>query len=151
MRACLVTDLEPLSVGANVNNKRIYKSKLVDEFNNQGVSFEGVPFSTSLYSKIIYIHLKKTALDVDNMSKLLVDAFKGTMYVDDDIINHRVCSKISFYDINPRELNITILPKEIFVRFDKYIAKESKHILYYEIGDFSESMVYVGGERNETR
>ena len=41
------------------------------------------------------------------------------------------------------------LPSVVAKRFDKYMNEGSEHILYYEIGNFKESMVYVGGDRYE--
>lgn len=146
MLACFLTNTRPRSIQAD--RVQIYKERLIDEFHNQGLSFTGTPYSSPLYSKVIYIHLRKTDIDVDNMSKPLVDAFKGILYRDDKIINHRVCSKISLNDIDSYELNLAALPTEIAEKFDKYLAENSDHILYYEIGEFSESMVYVGGEKS---
>ena len=131
----------------NVQN---YKKRLIEEFKNQGISFPGTPFSSALYSKIIYIHLAKTDIDVDNLSKPLVDAFKGIFYDDDGVINHRVCSKISYDDFIAYEINLKSLPSEIIERFDTYLEGKNEHILYFEIGNFSKSMVYIGGERDET-
>ena len=148
MLACFVTNICPRSIQAQGVQK--YKKNLIEEFNNQRVSFKGTPFSSALYSKIIYIHLAKTDIDVDNLSKPLVDAFKGILYDDDIIINHRVCSKISYNDFIAYEINIESLPSEIIERFDGYLEEKSEHILYFEIGNFSESMVYIGGEKDET-
>ena len=148
MLACLVTDLTPLSIQAS--KLQGYKKRLLKEFQAQRISFSGIPFSFSLYSKVIYIHLRHTSLDVDNMSKPIVDAFNGVLYTDDKIINHRVCSKISFDDLGSYELDLKALPPEILERFDKYLSRGSEHILYYEIGKFNETMVYIGGEKHET-
>jgi len=142
--ACFVTNMRPRSIQAEGVQK--YKTNLIEEFKNQGISFHGSPFSSALYSKIIYIHLARADIDVDNMSKPLVDAFKGILYVDDIVINHRVCSKISYNDFIEYEMNLTSLPTQVIERFDKYLEEKSEHILYFEIGHFSKSMVYIGGE-----
>jgi len=146
--ACFVTNMRPRSIQAIGVQK--YKANLIEEFNKQGISFPGTPFSSALYSKIIYIHLTTTDIDVDNMSKPLVDAFKGIFYVDDIKINHRVCSKISYKDFIEYEMNLTSLPSQVIERFDKYLEEKSEHILYFEIGYFSKSMLYIGGEKSET-
>lgn len=148
MLACLVTDLSPRSIQSEKLDK--YKTRIIDVYKSQGFCVDGVPFSTPLYSKVIYIHLHQTTIDVDNMSKPLVDAFKGILYDDDKIINHRVCSKISLSDLDSYELNLTVLPAKIAEKLDELFSLSSEHILYYEIGNFSESMVYMGGERYET-
>jgi len=66
------------------------------------------------------------------------------------MINHRVCSKIFYDDFISYGINLKSLPSEVIERFDKYLEEKSEHILYFEIGNFSESMVYIGGERDET-
>lgn len=142
MLACLVTDLQPRSIQAK--NVQKYKTRLVDEFQKQGYSVSGVPFAEILYSKVIYIHVGKTNLDVDNLSKPLVDAFSGLIYDDDSTINHRVCSKISFNEIESYELNLAALPSKIAERFEELLDEKSNHIIYYEVGRFSEDMVFVG-------
>jgi len=147
MLACLITNQAPRSIQSR--NLPQYKKYLINEFHHHGYSSSEKPFSFSLYSKVIYIHRsRKAPVDVDNMSKPLVDAFNGIIYSDDNIINHRVCSKISRHDINAYELNLTVLPDAVAEKFDEYLENDSEHILYYEVGTFSESMVFAGAENS---
>jgi hypothetical protein len=126
-----------------------YKQGLAEDFEEYVPLFPDLPSGGALYSKVIYIHAKTTTMDVDNMSKPLVDAFIGTIYTDDNIINHRVCSKISFNDLDACELNLSKLPSEVAEKFSELISAKSEHILYYEVGHFTGSMVCIGGAENE--
>jgi len=151
MLACFVTDIRPRSSqGGRRGRLESYKQRLAEDFHNQGTIFSEAPFSLPLYSKVIYIHLRDTDLDVDNMSKPIIDAFNGIMYTDDKIIKHMVCSKISFNEFEFYNLNLKGLPAEVIDRFDTYLEEKSEHILYYEIGVFSESMVFIGRQDGET-
>ncbi len=110
------------------------------------MKYPQIPIEDNIYSKIIYIHQKKIDIDVDNMSKPFVDAFKGIIYKDDNIINHRVCSRIWLKDFQSYEIDIFKLPDEIAEKFSNLIEEGAEHIVYYEIGEFSQSMIKIGAD-----
>jgi len=145
---CFVSQLKPLSIQSHNHEK--YKKKLLEEFNEYKYLYKNLPLDESLYSKIIYIHSERADIDVDNMSKPFVDAFRGAIYPDDGIINHRICSKISLDELEIFELNIGLLPDVIADKYIEYSENNSKHIVYYEVGAFTPKMVFIGGEDNET-
>ena len=150
MMVCFVSGQQPISIQAKSFQK--YKQRLKKEFEQYKNIFHNMPITENIYSKIIYIHSNSnvSSLDVDNMSKPIVDAFKGTIYLDDNIINHRICSKIKFDDLASYELQSNLLPIEISEKLDELIMNKSPHIIYFEIGLFSPDMVFFGGVRNET-
>lgn len=139
---CFVSNLKPVSIQASgVQN---YKRRLINEFDNFKTIFTEIPLRNDLYSKIIYMHSKKTDIDVDNMSKPFVDAFKNIIYPDDNIINHRICSKIKLDDFMTFDLNLSILPDEVAEKFDELLQNGDEHIVYFEVGNFKNSMVRIG-------
>ena len=148
MIVCFVSGQKPKSIQAEGVAK--YKQRLQQEFGYYKSLFPNLPISESIYSKIIYIHANSSDIDVDNMSKPFVDAFKGIIYPDDNIINHRVCSKIRFDNLESYELQVDLLPIEIVEKLDSLIIDKSPHIIYFEIGLFSPNMVFFGGVRDET-
>ena len=145
-----MSEQKPLSVQAKPANLEKYKKRLKLEFSEYEDIFPGLPLSTSLYSKIIYIHLQPTNADIDNISKPFVDTFKGIIYPDDNIINHRICSKIKFDDFNSYELQIDLLPDKIAKKLDFLLMEKRPHIVYYEIDKFSPDMVFFGGAKYAT-
>lgn len=141
---CFISNLKPFSIQAAGCQK--YKERLIAEFEPYKLKYPQIPIEDNIYSKIIYIHQKKIDIDVDNMSKPFVDAFKGIIYKDDNIINHRVCSKIWLKDFQSYEIDIFKLPDEIAEKFSNLIEEGAEHIVYYEIGEFSQSMIKIGAD-----
>ena len=141
---CFVSKYKPLSIQARKKEK--YKKRLQEEFEEFKDIYHELPLSGSLYSKIIYIHKRKTDTDVDNISKPFVDAFKGIIYLDDDIINHRICTKIKLEDMTYCEIKLNNLPEKVAEKLDEYLSNEEEHIVYYEIGKFSNNLVSIGDE-----
>jgi len=150
MMVCFVSDQKPLSVQSkNKMRSGGYRQRLIQEFYNQRASFPDLPITETIYSKVIYVHSKASTLDVDNMSKPIIDAFKGIIYADDYMINHRICSKIKFDDFEAYEFQLDLLPIEIVEKLDRLISEKSPHIVYFEVGLFSPDMVRFGGVQNE--
>ena len=83
---------------------------------------------------------------MDNLSKPFIDAFSDIIYSDDNIINHRICSKIALETLSFIELNMSNYPDQIAEKFDEYLGSNSDHILYFEVGEFKNNMVRFGGE-----
>ena len=144
---CFVSGQKPKSIQAG-GGVGAYKQRLQQEFEQYKGIFSNLPLTDNLYSKIIYIHANSSEIDVDNMSKPFVDAFKGIIYPDDNIINHRICSKIKFDDLDLYELQIDLLPIEVIEELDRLITDKNPHISYFEIGVFSPEMVFFGGVKN---
>lgn len=142
-----VSGLRPYSVQASSSRLEKYKIKLQEEFLEFKSVYPTLPLTQDLYSKIIYIHSSGTDLDVDNMSKPFVDAFRGIIYPDDSTINHRVCSKIKFDDFTSCEIRLDVMPVEVSTRLDELISEKSRHILYFEVGAFLQDMVFIGGKK----
>lgn len=122
--------------------------RLVNDFEKFKLIYKNIPVSSSIYSKIIYIHLRKTDIDVDNMSKPFIDAFRNIIYTDDSVIDHRICTKISYEDFETIDIDISSLPDKVLNEFDNLIQNRAEHILYFEVGDFNNSMIKVGEEND---
>ncbi len=139
---CFVSSRKPLSMQAT--HKRIYQQNLMTDFSSYAPLYPEIPLQNELYSKLIYIYSRDCDIDVDNMSKPFIDAFRTVIYTDDCIINHRICSKIHLSDYDTIEINIDMLPDKIISTLDKMIQTGENHILYFEVGDFSANMVRIG-------
>lgn len=142
-----ITNRCPLSY--NSKNRSRYQDILRTDFSNFISQYPSIPLNASLYSKIIYIYKPRRnneILDVDNLSKLIVDAFNNIIYKDDKIIEHRICSKIKRENLDMIKININNLPEKIFEKWEEYIESDCEHILYFEVGEFKNEMVKFGGE-----
>ncbi|OEF98275.1 RusA family crossover junction endodeoxyribonuclease [Desulfuribacillus alkaliarsenatis] len=139
---CFVSALKPFSIQSKGYQK--YKQRLIEEFKPYKSMYAELPLRENIYSKIIYIHSKKTDIDVDNMSKPFVDAFRGIIYPDDNTINHRICSKIMLEDFQTYEISIDDIPSEIAEKFNELLENGSEHIVYYEVNKFCKNMVCIG-------
>ena len=139
---CFVSALKPFSIQSKGYQK--YKQRLIEEFELYKSMYPELPLEENIYSKLIYIHSKKTDIDVDNMSKPFVDAFRGIIYPDDNAINHRISSKIMLEDFQTYEISIDRISNEIAEKFNELLENGSEHIVYYEIGKFAKNMIYIG-------
>ena len=146
---CFVSKYRPVSIQAR--NTERYKERLQEEFKEFRDIYPDLPLGEPLYSKIVYIHKRKTDIDVDKMSKPFVDAFRGIIYSDDNIINHRICTKIRLEDMAYCEIKLDNLPEKVAEKLDEYLSNGEEHIVYYEIGKFSNNLVSIGDEWNEIR
>ncbi len=144
-----VSDQEPRSIQADSRHRQAYMARLQREFSEISSLYPFLPLEQELYSKLIYIHFSKTNIDVDNMSKPFVDAFKEIIYSDDALINHRVCSKIKFMDFFPREIRLDSFPGIVAAKLNDMIIKRSQHILYFEVGLFSSDMIVIGDKHED--
>lgn len=141
-----VTNIRPISYN-NTKNKKIYQEKLTKDFNEFAGLYSNIPLTLPLYSKVIYIHKNQhTLLDVDNLSKPFIDAFPNVIYSDDNLINHRICSKITKETFSLLEFEMSNYPDKIAEKLDEYLSNGSEHILYFEVGEFKNEMVKFGGE-----
>ena len=76
-----ITNRCPLSY--NSKNRSRYQDILRTDFSNFISQYPSIPLNASLYSKIIYIYKPRRnneILDVDNLSKPIVDAFNNIIY-----------------------------------------------------------------------
>ena len=147
MKVCFISTQQPRSVQAEHVSQ--YKKRLKQEFEDFKYLFPDIPIDENIYSKLVYIHTKPSGLDVDNISKPFVDTFKGILYPDDNIINHRICSKIRFDEFESYEFQLDLLPIDVSEKLDDLISKKSPHIVYFEIGLFSPKMISFGGVKDE--
>jgi hypothetical protein len=123
-----------------------FQQKLRDDF-EANFEYDDLPLSIPLYTKILYIYKEKKGdkLDVDNMSKPIVDAFKNIIYSDDNIINHRICSKIERSALDIVEIEETQLPRDITEKLIEFFRRDLDHILLFEVGVFTQDMIKFAG------
>ena len=91
--------------------------------------------------------MNREVLDVDNLSKPIIDAFSGIIYVDDNSINHRICTKIKLEALDISELDLTCLPDEVMEKIIELFDNGCDDILYFEVGLFDSNMVKFGGKQ----
>ena len=125
----------------NARSCQIYKNKLVSEFERN--NFSGVPFEGILYARIYYFYSVKCFIDVDNLSKPAIDAFKGKAYLDDCALAFRASAKIDLRETNITEFDCTKIPENVFQdMLDVWDVIEN--FLYIEIGFFANDMIIFG-------
>lgn len=147
-----VTDRKPKSYNAKNKKKNAYKKGLQQEFEEIRSIYGNLPLDKPLYSKVIYIYnANKDSPDIDNLSKPLIDAFSGIIYSDDNIINHRICTRVKLDSLDISEINLSLFPNEAAEKLVQCFDLHSENIIYLEIGDFRQDMIRFGGEQREVR
>lgn len=141
---CFVTNIRPLSY--NAKRKGPYQRKLVEEYEKKFKDlYPEVPLSGDLAIRIIYIHKdKKENFDVDNLSKPLVDAFRGILYDDDNLIIHRECTKIHVDDKDKININYAGISTDVAQQLNEYFENDESHIIYFEIDEFRYNDIKIG-------
>jgi len=142
-----VCNRKPLSIQSK--HKAAFQNAIISDFSKYMTLYPDLPLHNNLYTKVVYIYSKATDIDVDNMSKPLVDAFRNIIYPDDNIISHRICSKILLSEYSTIELNLDSLPEVVILELDRLLESGAEHILYFEVGQFNPNMVQIG-EHHET-
>lgn len=142
---CFVKDKRPISY--NSKKKSTYQRELKKAFESYKAFYSQLPLEGELSSNIVYFYRdQKGTLDVDNLSKPFIDAFSGIIYHDDSQIKHRECSCVSLRCDQNFEINYSGLKEKTAKKLEDYINKGAKHILYFEVGDFSLKQVKIGGQ-----
>ena len=147
MNIYYVTNKRPLSHnrrGSDPNQKEEFKKEFLDTY---GHLYTGLPIEEkTLQSNIVYIHQQRQGCipDVDNLSKPIVDAFSGVIYVDDSQIIRRSASIIALKDFDFVSVDATNMPTEILEAFGKYYEEKESNIIYFEVGEFDASQIRIG-------
>ena len=94
----------------------------------------------------MYIHQQRQGCipDVDNLSKPIVDAFSGVIYVDDSQVIRRSASIIALKDFDFVAVDATNMPIEILEAFENYYENNESNIIYFEVGEFDASQIRIG-------
>ena len=132
-------DEKPLS-----HNKRgvaAYKNKLVSDFNSKFAhhySCLPFPIGLDLQTDILYIDGVKSdanRMDIDNLSKPLIDCFTGVIYSDDKQIVRRTATryKNSSYDLT--ELDFTDIPQDIYLVVANAFFSNKEHIVVLKVSE----------------
>jgi len=137
----IVTPKKPLSY--NSQRKLRYQAFLANE---AGASIT-TPMTGQLYSKAYYFYRGKSDIDADNLSKPILDAFKGVVFRDDAQVVLRVAAKISV-ETDTFELIQDGMPPALYQSLVDLIAVQ-QHILYIEVGALDGFRLNLGSERME--
>lgn len=105
----------------NRASKASYKAKLSNLFTRNFSKLYtnlGLPLSSNeLQSEIIYVdgtRFLSQVIDVDNISKPLIDAMQGIIYYNDNQVVRRVATRLNTNSYNIAQINISDLPFEAF-------------------------------------
>lgn len=149
LKVYFVTNKKPLSHNGRGSNER-YKQEYRDEFNTKysGLYVDlNLPTKDILKSSVYLIHrLRKGNIpDVDNLSKPIIDAFTGLIYVDDSQIIRRSASILKLDDFDIMSINATELPYEIYDSFVNYYNDSTtQHIVLLGVGSIDPIEIKVG-------
>lgn len=102
-------------------------------------------FQDALYIYIYYFHRVKSEVDVDNMSKPILDGLRRIVYTDDSQVIKRTAMKI---DLSASyTLSNENIPDYIYEELLASINNdEKKHILFIEVGKMLDTEIRIGGK-----
>lgn len=133
---------EPRSVNAKSCKK--YQAHIRNDFDTGkcGKTCSG----KELYARIYYFHSVRTGIDVDNLSKPILDALQGKAYANDSQVTLRTSARInlSSTNIEVTEFDIKNIPDKIVENLLDCFDKE-EHFMYIEVGKFLQEMIIFGG------
>jgi hypothetical protein len=139
--AIIITPKKPLAHRSG--GERKYQSFLKGEARHS----ISIPLAGRLYSKAYYFHRGKSDIDADNLSKPILDAFKGIIYHDDAQVVLRVVSKINL-ETDTYELIQDGIPPDRYQRLIELISSE-QHVLYLEVGELTSFRLNLGSHSKE--
>lgn len=143
-----VSNVHPRSHNRGGSNAA-YKSIHSTRFNTKYLHlYSNLPTSeTNLESKIVYIHHNiryNDLLDVDNISKPIIDAFTGVIYDDDKQIISRVARRIDLNDLVFVTIDMTEMPTEIATDLNDFIQNQEKDIILLSVNKINLSDIKIG-------
>lgn len=134
-------DRKPLS--HNKGGVAAYKTALTRDFNaNFAHLYTGIPFPIdhTLQTDILYIDgviRDCNRMDIDNLSKPLVDSFSGTIYIDDKQVVRRVATRYRNLSYDITELDFSDLPFEVFHVVSNAFDKGKEHITIFKVSEIN--------------
>lgn len=119
-----------------------YKNGLALDFHTNFENLYRQPFcrgsDTSVMTEILYfegIRYQKT--DIDNLSKPIVDAFKGILYEDDGQVVRRTATKVNTFTYGIDFIDITDLPAKVVTLYNKWRRQGKEHITILKVSDIN--------------
>lgn len=143
MTFAMVVARRPVSY--NSGGKARYQEAIRDEARRRMAN--AMPASGTLYIRIVWFHsIRLTArddVDVDNMSKPIVDALKDVVFTDDAQLSLRLVQKVDAARAFTFEGNIQPRP-EVVTELNDLLGENQAHILYIEVGESSVQRITFG-------
>lgn len=132
-----VYDKQPLS--HNHTSLEDYKTEIADYFLDKFSSiYTNYHFehTTDLQTEILYmVRLKKIdkVTDIDNVSKPIIDAFKGVIYDDDGQVVRRIATRYWIQAYGLPIFDATTMPFEVMKAIQKAIDTGLPHIVIMKV------------------
>ncbi len=143
-----ITKRRPVSYNKKEQMQK-YKREIKSEFDVKYAQlYDNLPLaSNSLKTRIVYIHRIKhinQIPDIDNLSKPIIDAFSGTIYIDDSQVVDRNATILRFNDFDFATVDATNMPFEIYQAFEKYFNEKSENIVLFGVVTIDINLIKVG-------
>ena len=110
--------------------------------------YPDLPTSESqLKSKIVYIHHNLSYYnipDVDNISKPIIDAFTGVIYIDDKQIISREANRIELDEFSFVTVDMSDMPIEIATDLNDFITNKENDIILLSVNKIQLSDIKIG-------
>ena len=116
-----------------------YKQKIADDFRKKFLTnypFLPFPLTEDLQTDILYLDgtkAKTQVTDIDNISKPLVDALRGVVYIDDSQVVRRVATRFSMCSYSVTTLDFKGIPFSAFNIVDTAIKRKKDQIVIMRI------------------
>ena len=138
---CKVIPIKPKSLQAEKKSLRRYQQRIKEFIKTDNPAI--IDSTKKLFCSIFYFHRKKTEVDVDNICKPLIDAFKGTVIDDDNQLFAVLAVKIHVLEDDFTVSNNGVELDE----FDKLLSfiNSIDDVVYVEFSEAKTINLTVGG------
>lgn len=137
----------------NRSNKTVFETELKNDFNsNFAHLYSEIPFHTNNLKTVICYLIRERKLpageslpDIDNISKPIIDAFRGIIYDDDDLVVQRLASKINLDTFDVTTIDATDMPLEVFSKLHGFCSDHSKlYVTLLGVSEIDVNSIKVG-------
>lgn len=143
-----VSNTKPLSHnkgGTKEEYKEIHSARFQQRYAHL---YTGLPLEEEkLHSSVVYIHhnlQKGTTPDIDNLSKPIVDAFSGVIYVDDEQITQREANRFELDDLQFITIDYSMMPHEVATDLNEFISNQEQHIILFSVNSIELKDIKIG-------
>jgi hypothetical protein len=97
-----------------------------------------------LYIRILWLHRQPTIQDIDNIAKRIVDALKGVIYDDDNVIVSCLTRKLLYTSDTVIQSSHEDALQEAVEELIELMGLDEPHILYVEVGPAESTQINFG-------
>lgn len=143
-----ITNKQPVSVNTRKVHVKYEEVIQTDFIANYSSLYENLPIeSGDLKTRITYIFdikFEDQIPDIDNLSKPIIDAFRGIIYKDDKQVVDRNATRIRLEDFDFQIVDASNMPYPIYSKLDSFYRRKEKHIVLLGVSTTDTKTIRVG-------